>query len=76
MNKTRRKRIEALLTALSEIIDEVESLRDEEQEYLYNIPENLQSSERYAIAENAASNLEEAACDLQNALEELENAAE
>ena len=40
--------------------EEIESVKDEETEYLENIPENLQSSERYEKAEMSAENLEAA----------------
>lgn len=45
---------------LTSFADEVERLKDEEQEYLDNIPENMQSSDRYYAAEEAVSNLENA----------------
>lgn len=43
MNDTRRKRIMKLVDQLSDISEELETIRDEEQEYIDNIPENLQS---------------------------------
>lgn len=67
MNKERRKQLDVALETINEIQDRIEELqqmveeiRDEEQEYLDNIPENLQSSERYEVAENALNCLEEA----------------
>ena len=47
-------------STLSGYSDEIERLKDEEQEYLDNIPENMQSSDRYYAAEEAVSNLENA----------------
>lgn len=38
----------------------VEEVRDEEQDSLDNIPENLQGSERYSAMEDAISDLEQA----------------
>ena len=71
MNKQRRKEIETLINRIEETVDnfhsemesiqsDLESIRDDEQDYLDNIPENLQGSERYEIAETAVDNLESA----------------
>ena len=67
MNRIRRKIIQQLITKVQElqeemeiILEEIESVKDEETEYLENIPENLQSSERYEKAEMSAENLEAA----------------
>lgn len=73
MNKQRRKEIEKLINRIEETVDnflsemesiqiDLESIRDDEQDYLDNIPENLQGSERYEIAETAVDNLD-SACD-------------
>lgn len=65
MNKTRRKRIdeiilqaEALQLSVDELKEEIEVIKDEEEEYMDNIPENLQGPEKYAAAEEAVNNLE------------------
>lgn len=67
MNRTRRnelaklkERIDNVQTEIYEIMEALESLKDEEQEYLDNIPENLQGSERYDRAEQAVDSLEQA----------------
>ena len=60
MNKARRKAIEKVVSDLYDIQSAVEELRDEEQEYLDNIPENLQGSERYELAEQELENLNSA----------------
>ena len=67
MNKERRRKIDktvenvnSLQNVLEELQQQIEEIRDEEQDYLDNIPENLQNSERYETAENALDNLEEA----------------
>ncbi|MBC1616441.1 hypothetical protein HB904_09595 [Listeria booriae] len=74
MNAKRRKRIQATLNILSEQLDLLEQLKDEEQEYVESIPENLQGSERYEVAEEAAANLEEAYDLVNDAIEKLEEA--
>lgn len=48
--------------SLDDLHGEVEALRDEEQEYLDNMPEGLQQGERGEAAQEAISNLENA-CD-------------
>lgn len=68
MNKTRRKAIEALLDRLEELQSDLEAIYDEEYEYLDNIPENLQGSERYETAEAAVENLDNALSNIQEAL--------
>lgn len=46
MNKTRRKAIDDVVAKLQELRDEVESLRDEEQDYYDNMPESFQNGEK------------------------------
>lgn len=67
MNNVRRKQIDKVLSGIEILRDAFDSIkeavgeiRDEEQEYLDNIPENLQASERYELAEEAVSNLDSA----------------
>lgn len=67
MNNERRKRLAQVIekvTALSAVFDElrseIEEIRDEEQEYLDNMPESLQSGERGENAQAAIDALEEA----------------
>ena len=58
MNKQRRARIEEIANQISSLCQELEELRDEEQEYMNNMPENLQQSDRYYAAEDAVRNLD------------------
>lgn len=67
MNKERRKQIKKVIAKLDEIQSlleevrsEIESIKDAEEEYRDNIPENMQSGERYERAEAACESLEEA----------------
>jgi septation ring formation regulator EzrA len=46
--------------ALNDIKETVENIRDQEQEYIDNLPENLSQSERAQNAEQAVSELDEA----------------
>jgi len=58
MNNKRRKNLNNLIKKTQELKDILEALKDEEEEYKENIPENLQNSERYNISENACDNLD------------------
>lgn len=64
MNISRRAEISRLITRLedlsgevSDITDEISSVMDEEGEYLSNMPESLQQSERGQTAEAAVDHL-------------------
>lgn len=88
MNKERRKAIEDIkknLEALNEtnvitelvgniqtVIDDIESVKCEEEDYKDNMPENMQQGERYSRAEEVVGYLEEAMSALQNLVDELE----
>lgn len=67
MNKERRETIARLSKRFYELQDELEDIRfeienvkDEEQEYSDNMPENLHVSERGVSAESAVDALEQA----------------
>lgn len=69
MNKSRRNELSKIIRRLNAIrdkedlyglIDELDTLKDEEQDYYDNIPENLQNSQRAQDSEQAIDNLEEA----------------
>jgi hypothetical protein len=53
---TRRRR----RTAIKTIIKQLEQIKANEETSLNNMPENLQSSEAYDVAEEAVASLEEA----------------
>jgi hypothetical protein len=53
--KTRRDRRRALESVLNQVI----AIRDAEEQYMDNVPENLSGSESYEIAEQAVSVLDE-----------------
>lgn len=72
MNNARRKKIRTIAEQLGEIMTELEMLKDEEEEYLNNIPENLQSSERYELAENAIDDIDSACDNLDEAIISIE----
>lgn len=66
MNAARRKKLEALNLRLQELVgqattlrDELEELRDEEQEYYDAMPESLQGGDKGTKAEAAIASMEE-----------------
>ena len=65
MNNIRRKRVKALIKELNileekieETLEELETVKLEEEDSRDNIPENLLESQRYEIAENACDNFD------------------
>lgn len=76
MNNTRRKALKDLVADLNSFLELLEVLKDEEQEYLYNIPENLQGSERYDRAESCLTYLDDACAGLDEVISNIENAIE
>lgn len=76
MNKPRRKELQAIYDLISEAKERLEAVRDEEEEYKDNMPENLQCSEKYERAEEIVDNLDEAIDELDTILETIEEATE
>lgn len=76
MNKTRRKALKALMDQLEDIKSSLEEIQSEEEDYRDNIPENLQGSERYEIADAACDNLSDAVSSLEDVISSIEAAAE
>lgn len=74
MNKERRKEIEALIDELDDLKARIESVQSDEQDYFDNMPENLQSSERGEMAEEAIGNLDSALDSLDEAIDSLREA--
>lgn len=87
MNAERRKQIEAVLKRLEDLGDEItnlkvdiETIRDEEQEYFDNMPESFQMADRGQAAEAAIealdSTLDDLDVDTASAISNLEIAKE
>ena len=58
MNNVRREQIYEVINRLQDLECEIEFIKDEEEECLDNIPDNLRSSETYQKAEEAVENLD------------------
>lgn len=76
LNSSRRGEISRVIDKLEDIKQEVAYIRDDEQESLDNMPENLESSERYASMEQAVDNLEDAVSGIEDAIDSLNKASE
>ena len=73
MNKHRRTVISELLEQLTEISENLEMIKDEEEEALENYPENLRYSERGEAMQEAFDNLEEACGAISEAIDLLQS---
>lgn len=76
MNNTRRKAIQNIMDKLEELMEEIEAIKDEEQEAYDNLPEFLQNSERGEAMDSAVYNLDDAAENVQLVIDALESAKE
>lgn len=60
MNKARRDALTRVCNSLEGLQEAVSAVRDEEEEAMENMPENLQSSDRHDDMEEAVGVLDEA----------------
>jgi len=74
MNNDRRKRIQAIMDDLTAIMDRIEEIKDEEQQYADDMPDNLQDSQKHETAEETASLIGDAYDQAQEAHSTLESA--
>ena len=72
MNKKQRKNIERLFDRLSEINEELEYIKNEEEEKMDNLPKNLQNSVKYEEFEAVVEALDDALTSITEACEKLE----
>jgi len=68
MNARRRKELDRAIGLVQEAMDIVENAAGEEREYVENMPENLQLSDKWADAESVADELD----DILGELDELQ----
>ena len=74
MNKSRRSKLEEAVGYLSAARSIVESARYEEEDCLANMPDNMESGERYEKMESAVECLDSAADSIEEAIERIEEA--
>lgn len=60
MNDKRRSKISEAKLSISKAVAVLENVKDDEEDALWNIPENLQTSDRYYEMEEHVNNLIEA----------------
>ena len=72
MNANRRKRIREAIEQIKEIYEDVDMIRDEEQDSMDSIPENLQYSQRYYDMEEYIASIEDALDSLERASDALD----
>ena len=73
MNKYRRTVIAELLGQLTKVNENLEMVKNEEEEALENYPENLRYSERGEAMQEAFDNLEEACGAISEAIDLLQS---
>lgn len=71
MNKVRRKNIQDVADQLEELKSTLGDIRAEEENYRDSIPENLQGSARYEVADEACDTLGEAVDGLEDIITSL-----
>jgi len=71
MNKARRKAIETISDKLTELQEDLQAIREEEEEAYDNLPEGIQDSERGEAMQEAMDNLESAESSIQDAIDYL-----
>ncbi len=72
MNNARRKRLQSVIGRLSECSEELESIKDDEDEARENVPENLQAGDAYAASESAGDAMADAISDIESAINHIE----
>lgn len=68
-----KKSLEEVYEKLEDIQGDLQIVKEEEEEYFENIPENLKESERAMSSFDYIDNLEECFTDLQDGMECIEN---
>lgn len=69
MNKARRKWLENVSEMITNAKEQLEQIRDEEQEAYDNMPENLNMTDRASAMEENIDNLDTMVSDLEDILE-------
>lgn len=76
MNKERRKRLQKIYDTLQELQSDLSVIKDEEESYRDDMPDNLQGSDKYQKADAAVDALDEADTSIDEALSSIETAME
>ena len=71
MNKQRRREIDLIIAKIEDAKIHLENIIQEEQDFLDNMPENMQAGDRGQKSEEAVSNLETALDQLDESVSSL-----
>ena len=71
MNNTRRNELEKLRLKIEELVSELETIKEEEDEYRDNMPENLHGGTRYETSEAASDCMDYALDNLNEAIDNI-----
>lgn len=71
MNKQRRKNISEVVDKLTECLERLGELRDEERDYVDSIPENMRDGERAQAADDCASVMDDSYMELEQVITQL-----
>lgn len=74
MNNTRRKELRRAIDMIETALDIVNSVKDEEEDAMYNYPENLQGTETYDNMEVAVDTMGEVTSAIEDGVDSLNNA--
>lgn len=74
MNNKRRKELRRAISMIEAALDIMNSVKDEEEDTMYNYPENLQGTEIYENMEIAVDTMEEVTSAIEDAADSLNNA--
>lgn len=73
MNAKRRKKIKDVIKRLSDCKDDLESIKEDEDEARDNIPEPLQNGDAYCESEECSDKIGDAISDIKDVVDSLEN---
>ncbi len=76
MNKARRKQLEKVVEVLTAQMEELETIKDEEQEAFDNLPEAIQCTERGETMEENVDELDSIITDLENVIDSINEVIE
>ena len=74
MNNKRRNELRRAISMIETALDIVNSVKDEEEDAMYNYPENLQGTETYENMEVAVDTMGEVTSAIEDGVDSLNNA--
>ena len=74
MNNKRRKELRRAIEIIETALDIVNSVKDEEEDAMYNYPENLQGTEAYENMETAVDTMDDAISNIDDGISSLNEA--